>query len=113
MGGDAKVWRGRLPAKVLSQTPPTVQLDAGGGKLITAQLDLQTPAEQKAFQKVATSNGPFVVGGTCLTRATETTMVDVEFASWTGTAGLQFQSSALIQLSEEFLRRVATEYLAE
>jgi hypothetical protein len=106
--GDSQVWRGRLPARLLSATPPTVELDAGRGQKLTAQLEMHTPQEQQQFAKVS-ANGPFLLGGTALVKGGQTTIIDLDFAPWKAPAA-PFAASCLLQLSEEMLQHAAAEY---
>lgn len=108
--GDSQVWRGRLPAKLLSPNPPTVQLDAGRGQTITAQLEFHTPQERQQFDKVS-ANGTFLVGATAMVKGPQTTLVDMDFAAWHPPPSA-VASTCLIQVSEQMMRHAAAEYLA-
>lgn len=108
--GATQVWHGRLPAKVISTTPPTVQLDAGRGQTLTAQLEFHTPQEKQHFDRVA-GGTPFLLGGTAITSGNTTTLVDLEFSNWQPDT-VPFASSCLIQLSEDLLHHAANEYMS-
>jgi len=102
------VWRGRLPATVVTANPPVVTLDAGRGQTITAHLDFQNPNEEKAFNAAGQQ---FLLGGTCMVRNGQSTMVDLDFAPYTPPSA-PFNSRLLIQVSEDFLDHVASEFIA-
>lgn len=102
------VWRGRLPATVVTTNPPVVTLDAGRGQTITAHLDFQNPNEAKAFNAAGQQ---FLLGGTCMVKGGQSTMVDLDFAPYTPPSA-PFNSRLLIQVSEDFLDHVASEFIA-
>ncbi|MFN8610379.1 MAG: hypothetical protein U0931_22770 [Vulcanimicrobiota bacterium] len=107
--GNYKCWRGRLPARVVSQSPPTVALNLGRGQSLNATLDLQTEAERQGFS--ARSGGAeFLLGGTALTAADgKVTLCDMDFGEWRP-ASQSMATSATIQLSEEFLNHAADSF---
>ncbi|MBS2036283.1 hypothetical protein JST97_14930, partial [bacterium] len=109
--GNYKCWRGRVPAKVISQNPPTVTLNLGRGQSVNATLDLQTEPERKGF--AAHSNGAeFLLGGTALTAADgKVTLCDMDFGDWRPPSQ-SMATSATIQLSEDFLDHAANSFLA-
>lgn len=107
VSGDARVWRGRLPARLLSSNPPVVELDSGGGQLIQGQLEFTTSQEKNDFDRLAPA-GKFLLGTTAITRASGTTLVDLDFFPWQE-PNLNFSSGILLQLSEEFLQHAAEE----
>lgn len=102
------VWRGRLPATVVTANPAVVTLDAGRGQTITANLDFQTPNEQKAFQAAGQT---FLLHGTCMVTNGNATMVDMDFAPYTP-PNAAFSARLLVQISEEFMDHVAGEFRA-
>jgi len=108
--GDAEVWRGRLPARLLSPSPPVVELDAGRGRTLQGQLEFTTPEEKQEFDKVSAA-GKFLLGSTAMTRGGQTTLVDLEFSPWQD-PNQECSSSGLIQLSEDLLQHAAEEYRA-
>ncbi|MCE7873548.1 hypothetical protein DYH09_24685 [bacterium CPR1] len=107
LSGGGTIWRGRLPARVVSTSPPTVELDLGRGQTITAELDFSGNG-QAEFARYASA--PFLVEGTCMVFADKTTLSDLKFFPWDPPQA-PFQMSALLQASEEFLQSAADEYL--
>lgn len=107
LSGGGTIWRGRLPARVVSTSPPTVELDLGRGQTITAELDFSGNG-QAEFAKYASA--PFLVEGTCMVFGDKTTLSDLKFFPWEAPQA-PFQMSALLQASEEFLQHAADEYL--
>lgn len=106
--GDAEVWRGRLPARLLSSSPPLVALDTGRGEVLQGELEFTTPFEKQEFDRHAPA-GKFLLGATALVRAGRTTLVDLDFSPGQET-DQNFASGTLIQLCEELLQRAADEY---
>jgi hypothetical protein len=110
VGGDYKCWRGRVPARVSSQNPPTVTLNLGRGQSANATLDIQTEPERQGF--AARSNGAdFLLGCTALIAADgKMTLCDMDFGDWRP-AGKSLATSGTIQMSEEFLDHAAGQFL--
>lgn len=109
ISGNATAWRGRLPAKVNSVSPPTVTLNLGRGQFAVAALDLQTDAEREGLSRHA-GGDHFLLGGTALTQAGNITMCDLDFADWRPNT-LSMASAASIQLSEDLLEHAANSFL--
>lgn len=109
VSGDATAWRGRVPAKVNSSSPPSVTLNLGRGRFAVANLDLQTDAERQGFAQRA-GGDHFLLGGTALTQAGNITMCDLDFSDWRPNAS-PVAAAATIQLSEDLLEHAANSFL--
>jgi hypothetical protein len=108
--GGVTAWRGKMPARVVSSSPPTVSLDLGRGQSVNATLDLQTDAERQGLAQ--RSNGAdFLLTGTALTSADgKVSVCDMEFADWRP-AAFQLAAAAVVQGSEDLLEHAANSFL--
>lgn len=110
VSGGLTAWRGKMPARVVSSSPPTVALNLGRGQTVNATLDLQTDQERQGLAQH--SNGAdFLLTGTALTGADgKVTVCDLEFADWRPAAS-QLAAAAVVQGSEDFLEHAANSFL--
>jgi len=110
VSGGGSVWRGKIPAKVISANPPTVALDLGRGQTVNATLDLQTDAERQGLSRYS-SGSDFLLTGTALTGPDgKVTLCDMEFADWRP-ASSQVTAATVVQGSEDFLEHAANAFL--
>lgn len=106
-----QIWRGRLPARVVSTAPPVVQVDLGRGQTLNAEPEFSSDRERKGFDAVARAGRDFLVQATGYRHDQKWTLVDMEFSEWQP-VNAAFSSSCVMQLSEELLQHAAVEYLA-